>query len=72
MKRNIYKSIQEFLLVASVLKYEQICSMVSVLDISTRNVVYLSVAGGSLRHSHSCLIFFALSGLIYNHINDGR
>ena len=51
MQRNIYNIIQEFLVVAFVLKIGQECSVVSVADISTRKVIHLPVASGSLRHS---------------------
>ena len=49
MQHNIYIIIQEFLVVAFVWKEGQKCSVVSIMDISTRNVIDLPVACGSLQ-----------------------
>ena len=56
MKSKIDNIVQEFLVVASVLKEGQLCFVVSVVDISTRNVIYLPVAGGSLRQWQSSIL----------------
>ena len=51
MQRNIYKKIQELLVVSFVSKQGQKCFVVSVVDISPSNVIHLPISSGSLRQT---------------------
>ena len=78
MQRNLYNFTQEFLVIAFVLKNGQKCSVVSIVVISTRNVVHLPFASGRLRQLLTFTMFTNSQAKSYSfqfcnfHVHDQR